>query len=139
MQLRIANRCRASFIACMSKPEHNTPKSQPNQSSNKLNAYRRQHAALRSHINWLEEEIRSLEKEIETSADATQSEVKPEIDPKALAVEMPEASDHVENSLATEKLAADLGKMRLGCALFAILAAALFLYLLFGLPYQIYN
>lgn len=139
MQLRIANRCRASFITCMSEPEHNTPKSQPNQSSNKLSAYRRQHAALRSHINWLEEEIRSLEKEIETSADATQSEVKPGIEPKALAVEMPEASEHVENSLATEKLAADLGKMRLGCALFAILAAALFLYLLFGLPYQIYN
>jgi hypothetical protein len=104
----------------------------------KLNAYRRQHAALRSHMFWLEGEIRLLEQaDASTDEDPGSSGKKGAEDDAPTTALKPDRRE--PDLLADKPVAADLGRIRWGCALFAILGAALFLYLLFGLPYRIYN
>ncbi len=119
----------------MSEPQTATP---GKHSSEKLNAYRRQHAALRSHMLWLEGEIHLLEQaKVPTDANTNSDD---EALPAAAAGDPPTLSpETIDPLMSSTPAASDLGRIRLGCALFAILAAALFLYLLFGLPYRYYN
>jgi hypothetical protein len=123
-------------------PSNETPEAEPatpaKHSSDKLNAYRRQHAALRSHMLWLEGEIHQMEQaEVPANPRASSNDG---VLPAAIASDPPTLSPElIEPLLSNAPAASDLGRIRLGCALFAILAAALFLYLLFGLPYRIYN
>jgi hypothetical protein len=123
-------------------PPNETPEqqsaTQAKHTIEKLNAYRRQHAALRSHMLWLEGEIRQLEQAVVPADPEPNTDVAD--DSATLASNpVPLNTEVIEPLVSSAPAASDLGRIRLGCGLFAILAAALFLYLLFGLPYRIYN
>jgi len=101
-----------------------------------LEELKQQRALIRKHLDWLDAKIKGLEDQASTKeTDAA------EAPDGGLPTRQPETEDSAASAPLPEDLSSpahtqgDLRRAKIGCLALFIIATALFLFLLFGLPY----
>ena len=101
-----------------------------------LEELKQQRALIRKHLDWLEAKIKGLEEQASTK-DTDAAEAPGE----AMPTRPPKTENTAASTPLPEELSSpahtqgDLRRAKIGCLALFIIATALFLFLLFGLPY----
>jgi hypothetical protein len=99
---------------------------------------KRQRDHIKKHLDWLDARIREADTSSEGPASTSDPEETVPPTQAAPATAQPAAAkplEEVDTSKFKEKTAQDLRRAKIGCVMIFVLATALFLFLLFGLPY----